>query len=236
MLLTEGYDEPSSDCIVCLRPTRIRSLFAQIVGRGTRIHPGKSELMIVDFLWLSHQHNLIKPAHLVAADEREAAHITCAMEEGSDLSQAKEQADEERRLELEREIAHRHALAARLEANGHRKGRLFDAIELAVTLRDLVNADYEPTMGWHSQPITEKQTYFLQNKGIDPSTLNDRGHAASVISRIKERETLRLATPKQAFWLHKIGHPHPELCSFQEAKEFLDQAWNKHRQLSDTIS
>src|SRR5262249_35736072 len=149
MLLTEGYDEPTVDCIVCLRPTRIRSLFAQIIGRGTRIHPGKSELMIVDFLWLSREHNLIKPAHLVSAAEREAAQIARAMQEGSDLCEAKDQADEERRQELEREIVKRHALAARLEANRHRKGRLFDAIELAVALRDLVNAEYEPTMGWH---------------------------------------------------------------------------------------
>jgi superfamily II DNA or RNA helicase len=236
MLLTEGYDEPSIDCIVCLRPTRVRSLFAQIVGRGTRIHPGKSELLIVDFLWLSQEHNLIKPAHLVAADQREAADITRAMEEGSSLTEAKEVADEERRLELEREIVHRHALAAQLEANRHRKGRLFDAVELAIALRDLVNADYEPTMGWHTQTLTDKQATFLEHKGIDSATIKDRGHASSVISRIKERETLRLATPKQAFWLHKLGHPHPELCSFQEASQFLDNAWNKDRQVEPTVS
>ena len=34
MLLTEGYDEPSIDCIVCLRPTKVRALYSQIIGRG----------------------------------------------------------------------------------------------------------------------------------------------------------------------------------------------------------
>jgi hypothetical protein len=72
------------------------------------------------------------------------------MQHGCDLSEAKDQADCERHLELEREIAHRHALAARLEANRHRKARLFDAMELAA-LRDLVNAEYEPSMAWHSE-------------------------------------------------------------------------------------
>ena len=36
MLLTEGYDCPAIDCIVVLRPTKIRSLYSQMVGRGTR--------------------------------------------------------------------------------------------------------------------------------------------------------------------------------------------------------
>ena len=36
MLLTEGWDCPSVDCIVVLRPTKVRSLYSQMVGRGTR--------------------------------------------------------------------------------------------------------------------------------------------------------------------------------------------------------
>ena len=37
MLLTEGWDCPSVDCVVVLRPTKGRSLYSQMVGRGTRI-------------------------------------------------------------------------------------------------------------------------------------------------------------------------------------------------------
>jgi len=80
-------------------------------------------------------------------------------------------------------------------------------------------------------PITERQAHFLHDKGIDPSSLKGRGHAASVISRIKERQTLGLATPKQAYWLRKLGHPHPELCSFQEAGDFLTHAWRSRTAL-----
>ena len=72
MLLGEGYDEPSIDCVIVLRPTKIRSFYAQMVGRGTRIHPGKSDLLLLDFLWISRQHNLAKPASLIAHDENEA--------------------------------------------------------------------------------------------------------------------------------------------------------------------
>ena len=34
MLLTEGWDCPDVDCIVVLRPTKVRSLYCQMVGRG----------------------------------------------------------------------------------------------------------------------------------------------------------------------------------------------------------
>jgi len=52
-LLLEGYDEPSIGCIVPLRPTNNRSLYAQMVGRGTRIAPGKNDLLLLDFAWLA---------------------------------------------------------------------------------------------------------------------------------------------------------------------------------------
>jgi hypothetical protein len=47
-VLTEGFDEPSVAAIILARPTRSHSLYTQIVGRGTRLYPGKSECLIVD--------------------------------------------------------------------------------------------------------------------------------------------------------------------------------------------
>lgn len=47
MLLTEGWDCPSVDCIVVLRPTKVRSLYCQMVGRGTRLFPGKDHLLVL---------------------------------------------------------------------------------------------------------------------------------------------------------------------------------------------
>ena len=50
MLLTEGWDCPSVDCVVVLRPTKVRSLYSQMVGRGTRLFPGKDNLLLLAFL------------------------------------------------------------------------------------------------------------------------------------------------------------------------------------------
>ena len=53
MLLTEGWDCPAVDCVVVLRPTKVRSLYQQMVGRGMRLHPGKDHLLLLDFLMTS---------------------------------------------------------------------------------------------------------------------------------------------------------------------------------------
>lgn len=48
MVLSEGFDESSVDCVIMARPTQSRSLFVQCIGRGTRLHPGKKECILLD--------------------------------------------------------------------------------------------------------------------------------------------------------------------------------------------
>jgi superfamily II DNA or RNA helicase len=57
-LLTEGFDEPRVDCIMMARPTRSKLLYAQMVGRGTRLHPDKTDLLVIDIADNSRTHQL----------------------------------------------------------------------------------------------------------------------------------------------------------------------------------
>ncbi len=52
-VLTEGFDDPEVSCIALARPTRSAGLYAQCVGRGTRLHAGKQNCLILDFVDLS---------------------------------------------------------------------------------------------------------------------------------------------------------------------------------------
>jgi len=52
-VLTEGFDEPSISCVAMARPTRSESLYTQCVGRGTRLHPGKEDCLVLDFVDVS---------------------------------------------------------------------------------------------------------------------------------------------------------------------------------------
>lgn len=58
-VLTEGFDEPSLECVLVGRPTRFHGLYVQMVGRGTRIHPGKKNLLILDVVGASNRHELV---------------------------------------------------------------------------------------------------------------------------------------------------------------------------------
>ena len=49
-VLTEGFDDPGVSCIAMVRPTRSESLYAQCVGRGTRLHQAKKDCLILDFV------------------------------------------------------------------------------------------------------------------------------------------------------------------------------------------
>ena len=49
-ILSVGFDYPELDCIITGRPTASLSWWYQFVGRVTRIHPNKSEGLVVDFV------------------------------------------------------------------------------------------------------------------------------------------------------------------------------------------
>ena len=139
MLLTEGWDCPSVDCIVVLRPTKIRSLYVQMVGRGTRPAPGKENLLILDFLWMTQRHNLskkidlCKPADLAAEkpEDREAVGDESLRAE-IDLFDAASDAVEARRKKLAEELA----------AQRHKKSSLIDPLQWFVSIGDMDLADY----------------------------------------------------------------------------------------------
>ncbi len=49
-VLTEGFDCPEIDAILLCRPTKSQGLYVQCVGRGTRVSPGKTNCLVMDFV------------------------------------------------------------------------------------------------------------------------------------------------------------------------------------------
>ena len=52
-VLTEGFDDPGVSCIAMARPTRSEGMYAQCIGRGTRLAEGKRDCLILDFVDVS---------------------------------------------------------------------------------------------------------------------------------------------------------------------------------------
>jgi superfamily II DNA or RNA helicase len=57
-VLTEGFDDPGVECIMIARPTKSAGLYQQMVGRGTRIYPGKTDCLIIDIVGAASEHSL----------------------------------------------------------------------------------------------------------------------------------------------------------------------------------
>jgi len=202
MLLTEGWDEPTADCIVCLRPTKIRSLYAQIVGRGTRLSPGKTDLLLLDFLWHSTTHALCKPASLIAQDEQEYQAATAVIDAAGgsvDIGEAIEEGKRNARLEREK------ALARQLEEKRNRKARTIDPLEFALAIHDDDIEAYGATYKWERKKPSERQLEVLAARGFAPEDIQDRGHASLLLDKIITRSQLNLASPKQIKLLAKFG-------------------------------
>lgn len=69
-VLTEGFDEPSIDCVIIARPTKSKVLYAQCLGRGTRLHPGKEDCLVLDLAGATLRHDLMSMAKLLDLDPK----------------------------------------------------------------------------------------------------------------------------------------------------------------------
>ncbi len=195
-LLTEGYDCPSINCVVLLRPTKVRSLYCQCLGRGTRLHPGKKDLLILDFLWLCQRHNLCRPASLISDVEEDVKAVVKKSEsEEIDLFEAMTDAEEQRR----------NRLAEELRKQRRKKSKLINPLELFDLLDDIGLADYEPTMKWEEADATEKQIKTLEKFGIDADGIC-KGYASKILDKVIGRSGEGLATMKQVRLLKKYGY------------------------------
>jgi hypothetical protein len=58
-VLTEGFDEPGLECVIVARPTKSKVLYTQMIGRGTRIHDGKDDCLIVDLVGATERQDLM---------------------------------------------------------------------------------------------------------------------------------------------------------------------------------
>jgi superfamily II DNA or RNA helicase len=220
MLLTEGWDCPSVDCIVVLRPTKSRSLYCQMVGRGTRIAPGKDHLLLLDFLWLTERHELCRPAALICESADVAQKMTENLEaaEGAvDLEEAEEKAASD--VVAEREAA----LAKQLEEMRRRKKKLVDPLqfEMSIAAEDL--SGYVPSFGWEMAPPSEKQLAALEKQGINPDDVDSAGKASKLLDRLRARRAEGLTTPKQIRFLEGKGFMHVGTWPFDAAKKLIDR-------------
>lgn len=221
MLLTEGWDCPSVDCIIVLRPTKVRSLYCQMVGRGTRLCEGKDHLLLLDFLWHTERHELCRPAHLICGSEETARKMTenLAEEAGCavDIEDAERQACED--VVAQRE----EALAKQLKEMKTRKRKLVDPLQYEMSIQAEDLSSYVPAFGWECAPPTDKQKAALEKLGIFPDEIENAGKANLILDRLEKRRNAGLTTPKQIRLLESRGFKHVGSWSFENASKMISR-------------
>ena len=218
MLLTEGWDCPDVDCIVVLRPTKVRSLYCQMVGRGTRLAPGKDHLLLLDFLWHSERHELCHPAHLICESPEVAKKMTENLEDAPcpvDIEEAEAKAADDVIQQREE------ALAEQLKAMRTRKRKLVDPLQFEMSIQAEDLANYVPSFGYEMLPPTEKQINALEKFGIFPDEIENAGKAGLILDRLAKRRADGLTTPKQIRFLEGKGFQHVGTWEFEAANKMI---------------
>lgn len=241
MLLTEGWDCPSVDCIVVLRPTKVRALFCQMVGRGTRLYPNKEKLLLLDFLWNTTKHDLCTPASLVAKNEDIANRIDEQLKQGAlkgfgskDILALEDEAESTAREEREA------ALARQLAAEKWKKAHRIDPVlwGLNLNIQDVI--EYEPIFRWQSEPPTEKQLAVLERFNFDLEKITTKGLAARVLNAVFERKMNEEPSVKQIQVLIRAGFRNVEKWTKAQCSEMItllkDNGWKAPIEINDTYS
>lgn len=220
MLLTEGWDCPGVDCVVVLRPTKVRSLYSQMVGRGTRICDGKKDLLLLDFLWLTDRHELCRPADLVCEDHAVAQQMTDNLAAAGcpeDIEEAAAQASED--VVAQRE----ESLAKQLAEQRRKKARLVDPLQYEMSIQAEDLSGYVPSFGWEAGPPSAEQSAALEKAGILPDAVDCAGKASLLLDRLAKRRAEGLTTPKQIRCLERYGFQHVGTWSFDAARNMINR-------------
>lgn len=254
MLLTEGYDvdsEPTGigiDCVVVLRPTRSRPLYAQMVGRGTRTAAFKDNLLLLDFLWMHEKHSIVRPASLISKGKIEADEITAkAMELSACLPG--DVADQLPLLDLEKVVStlQEDKLRRELEAQKHREATTISPEQMASFYRNPELSHFEPTMPADFRPVTDKQMEWLKKarindagkvflrgspkdaKPLDLSKITSETHAAKILTTLFDRKNqgVLMASPAQKAKMRQMQHPGWEHATADDARKFFAGLRNK---------
>jgi len=192
----------------------------QMLGRGTRLYPGKKDLLILDFLWMTQKHDLCRPASLMSSKADVVQRATKKLEEGKETLLDDMFIDLcERDVLAEREAA----LAEELRKQRRKKRALVDPLQYAFSIMDTDLTDYEPEFGWQSKPATDKQLTALEKFGIDSSVVQNVGQASLLMDKLISRSRAGLATPKQIRKLESYGFRHVGEWTKEQASAMMSR-------------
>lgn len=220
-IATEGFDAPAVSLVVLARPTLSRSLFAQMVGRGTRIlhgvidgahgkdmadlrrsliaDCGKPNSMVLDFVGNSGKHSLVSITDILGGSYSEAE-----VKRAKKKAEGKDGQGKNPQELLEQARAELQAIARAIKSKVKTKSETFDPFKV-------MHMDGEgvmPSVGY--TPLSQNLRHALLNYGLTQGELQGMSQhdGQRFVSAQKARHAAGLATYKQLKYMQKFGVNH----------------------------
>jgi superfamily II DNA or RNA helicase len=208
-VLTEGFDHPPTACIALFRPTRSLGLFAQMIGRATRLFEGKTDALVLDFVGMN---NTVRTVTVM--DVLDGTILSDAEHKKAQELQKQGFDAEESLAKAKYFVAHLDSIQAKMRALS--TSSAFDVLQMfsVPSAKGLYGGD----------KATEKQLAFLANKGVAVTPELEKGEASKLIDAFVRRQDSGLATFKQLKYLRKLGYVDNQIdqLTFERAGELIN--------------
>ena len=227
---TEGFDEPGIKVVVMARPTKSRSLYTQMTGRGGRIltevnidqydtvenrreaifDSDKPALIVLDFVGNAGRHKLICPADILGGNYPDDVVELAKENAAKESDRTGKPVDVATELQkAEREIAHRRDMEDEAISRDHLLLRAkFSTAK--VNPFNILDIDPHKEKSWNKgKPPSNKQLAYLKDMGVDTSGMTST-HAHQVIDTLIKRREAGQCSYKMIKHLQRNGFP-PDL-------------------------
>lgn len=199
-VLTEGFDDPTIELVAITRPTKSRSLYAQMIGRGTRPLPGvvdrydepherrhaikqsaKPHIEVLDFVGNSGRHKLVTTADVLGGKHNDEV-VQRAKEKAEQADEAIDMTDALE--EAVKEIREEHR--AKFRANVIAKAK-FTAVD--VDPFDVFDLAPQRERDWNKgRAPSPAQVEMLKKFGIPTNKIESRNQASALIDEAIRRQ------------------------------------------------
>ena len=229
---TEGHDNPFIQHISLDRPTKSRSLFEQMIGRGSRLWPDldlsgdaddrrerialspKPVNSIHDFVGVSGRHKLVTVADILGGNEKiNAEAIKRVRQSGKPADIAELMLDVSKEFEEQERVK---------QAREFQKGKAMYRTRFVDPFNLFQISDTRTSRVDGCQRLSENQINVLMRAGYDPAQLSST-QGKQLVGGLMQRRSAGLATPKQVKLLRDKGVPSPEAMPFASASQLIDK-------------
>lgn len=230
-VLTEGFDEPSVDLVVIARPTKSRALYVQMIGRGTRLFPGKDDLLVLDLVGSTTRHDLMTTAVLFDLDPEKLERKPAAEAKAEQL-QEQELIDRRAIEEAKKAAAEGRIVSKTVELFKQRElhwsvGK--DVYSLSIGSGRMVVVEQDHTQAWNVRVVSDEGVEQLAQgldlgyaQGLAEDVAKKSGAKALIDPAAKWRD--KPPTEKQLNTLRWLGLPRAHIKTAGEASDAISAA------------